>query len=83
MYRISLPPQKNTPKIFNFYVPTMGAPFPALSLETFHYWWRVKSSFKLVWMESTLPCNSLIGYSLKWRCYFIGLTKISFVTNWL
>ncbi len=36
---------------------------------TFHYCWSlVKSSFKLVWMESTSPCNSLIGHSLKWRC---------------
>ncbi len=26
------------------------------------------SSFKLIWMESTFPCNSLIGYSLEWRC---------------
>jgi hypothetical protein len=22
---------------------------------TFHYYWRVKSSFKQVWMEATLP----------------------------
>jgi hypothetical protein len=36
--------------------------------KTFHYYWRVKSSLKLVWMESTAPCNSQIGYSLKWRC---------------
>ncbi len=40
---------------------------------TFHYCWRVKSCCKLVWMESTFPCNSLIGYSLKWRCFLIGL----------
>jgi hypothetical protein len=33
-----------------------------------HYCWRVKSGFKLVWIESTFPCNSLIGYSLKWCC---------------
>jgi hypothetical protein len=32
-----------------------------------HYYWRLKSRFKLVWMESTFPCNTLIGYSLKWR----------------
>ncbi len=31
----------------------------------------------LVWMESTFPWNSLNGYSLKWRCLLIGLTKIS------
>jgi hypothetical protein len=35
---------------------------------TFHYCWRVKSSFILVWMESTTWFISLIGYSLKWRC---------------
>ncbi len=35
---------------------------------TFHYCWEVKCSFKLVWMESSSPCNSLIGHSLKWRC---------------
>ena len=35
---------------------------------TFHCCWRVKSSFKLVWMESNSPCSSLIGHSLKWRC---------------
>ncbi len=39
--------------------------------------------FKLVWMESTSPCNSLIGHSLKWRCCFLVwpislLTKTSF-----
>jgi hypothetical protein len=40
--------------------------FAAQSLKaetTFHYCWRVKSWFKVVWMESTSPCNSLIGYS--------------------
>ncbi len=36
---------------------------------TFHYCWEIKSSFKLVWMESTIPCDSLIGYSLKWCCH--------------
>jgi hypothetical protein len=36
--------------------------------DKFHYCWRVKSSFKLVWTESTFPCNSQIGYSFKWRC---------------
>jgi hypothetical protein len=37
---------------------------------TFHHCWRVKSSLKLVWMESTStsPRNSRIGHSLKWRC---------------
>jgi hypothetical protein len=34
----------------------------------FHYCWVVNTSFKVVWMESTSPCNSLIGYTLKWRC---------------
>ncbi len=34
----------------------------------FHFCWMVKSSFKLVWMESSSPCNSLISYSLKWHC---------------
>ncbi len=33
-----------------------------------YHCWRVKSSFKLVLMESTYPFNSLFGYSLKWRC---------------
>ncbi len=37
-------------------------------IPTFHYYWRIKSSFKLAWIESTSPCNSLIGYLLKWRC---------------
>jgi hypothetical protein len=27
--------------------------------------WKVKSSFKLVWMESASPCNSRIGHMLK------------------
>ncbi len=31
----------------------------------FHHCWGVKSSFKLVWMEFTFPCNSLIGYSFE------------------
>jgi len=35
---------------------------------TFQYCWRVNNCFKLVWTETTYPCNSLIGYSLKWRC---------------
>jgi len=30
---------------------------------TFHFCWWVKSSFQLVWMESTTPCNSLLGQS--------------------
>ncbi len=42
-----------------------------------HYCWRVKSSFKLVWMESSSPCNSLFGYSLKVAPLLIGLTHIS------
>ncbi len=53
----------------------------SLKIETiFHYCWRVKSSFKLVWLELTSPCNSLIGRSLKWRCCFLVyfLTKTSF-----
>jgi len=29
---------------------------------------ELKSCFKMVWMESTSPCNSLIDHSLKWRC---------------
>jgi hypothetical protein len=35
---------------------------------TFHYCWRLKSSFKPVWMESIYSCNSPIGYFWKWRC---------------
>ncbi len=45
--------------------------FLTLSSETettFHFCWRVISSFKMVWMESTLPCNALISHSLRWRC---------------
>jgi hypothetical protein len=50
--------------------------------KTFHDCWWIKSSIKLVWMESSSPCNSLMGYSLKWRCcVLIGLTQISFVSN--
>ncbi len=50
---------------------------------TFHYCWEVKSSFKPGWMESSFPCNSLIGHSLNWRCCSLvlpisGLTKSSF-----
>ncbi len=37
----------------------------------------VKSSVKLVWMESISQCNSLIGHSLKWRCCS-SITYISF-----
>ncbi len=37
----------------------------------------VKSSFKLVWIESTSQYNSLIGHSLKWRCCS-SMTHISF-----
>ncbi len=33
---------------------------------TFHYCYGVKSTFKLVWMESTSPCNSLNGYCTRW-----------------
>ncbi len=32
---------------------------------TFYYCWGVKSSSKLVWVESTSRCNSLIGHLLK------------------
>ncbi len=33
-------------------------PMQSLKIETtFHYCWRVKSSFKPVWMESTSPCK--------------------------
>ncbi len=44
---------------------------------------EVKRSFKLVWMKSASPCNSLIGYSLKCRCCSLVwsislLTKTSF-----
>ncbi len=42
---------------------------------TFHYCWRVNSSFKLVWMESISPSNSLIGYSLKRRCCSLVWSK--------
>jgi hypothetical protein len=39
---------------------------------TFHDCWRVKSSFKLVWMEPTFSNKSLIGNSLKWlRCSLV------------
>ncbi len=39
---------------------------------TFHYCWRANSSFKLVGMESTSPCRSLIGYTLKWHgCWLV------------
>ncbi len=31
------------------------------AVTTFHYHREVKSSFKLVWMESPSPCNSLVG----------------------
>ncbi len=34
---------------------------------TFHYCWRIKSSFKLAWKESISTCNSLIVYSLKYH----------------
>jgi hypothetical protein len=34
-----------------------------------------KSSFKPVWMDSTSPCNSLIGYSLKWLCCLLVWSK--------
>ncbi len=47
---------------------------------TFRYCWRIKSSFKLVWMESTSPCNSRIGYLLvEVALLLIGLAQISFV----
>jgi hypothetical protein len=41
----------------------------------FHYWWRVKSSFKLVWMESTSTCNSLIGLPIEMALQLFGLAK--------
>ncbi len=34
----------------------------------FYYRWVVTSGFKVVWRESNSPCNSLIGYLLKWCC---------------
>jgi hypothetical protein len=37
--------------------------------------WGVKSGFKVVWMESTSPCTSLIGYSLKWPWCSLVWTK--------
>ncbi len=50
-------------------VPNYSIEFQSSEAETtFHYCWRVRSSFKLVWMESTSPCNSLLDYSLKWCC---------------
>ncbi len=45
---------------------------------TFHNCWGVKSSFKLVWMESISPCDSLIGYSVDGALLLIGLTQIYF-----
>jgi hypothetical protein len=48
---------------------TLSTPSISWKTETtFNYCWRVKSSFKLVWIESTSSCNSLIGHSLKWCC---------------
>jgi hypothetical protein len=44
----------------------------------FRYCWRVKSSFKLVWMESTYPCNSPF---VEAALLLIGLTHISFIKN--
>ncbi len=44
--------------------------------ETFHYCWRVKSSFRLVWMESTSPCNSLLLVEV--ALLLIGMTHIAF-----
>ncbi len=43
----------------------------------------LKRSFKLVRMESTAPCNSLIGHSLKWRCCSFSLVWQfeSYLTN--
>ncbi len=35
----------------------------------------LKIILKLVWMESTSPSNSLIGYSLKWRCCSLVWSK--------
>jgi hypothetical protein len=50
---------------------------------TIHYCWEVKSSLKLVWMESSQsnsPCNSLTGHSFKWRwCSLVR--PISFLTK--
>jgi hypothetical protein len=37
---------------------------------------KVKSSFKLLWMEYISPCNSRIGHMLE-TLLLIGLTNIS------
>jgi hypothetical protein len=51
------------------YVPNYSIEFQSSEAETpFHYCWRVRHSFKLVWMESTSQCNSLLGYTLMWCC---------------
>jgi hypothetical protein len=56
-------------------------PKPSLRAEekrsTFYYCWDAKSSFKLVWKESTSSCNSMMGHSLKWRCCSV-IWSISF-----
>jgi hypothetical protein len=41
-----------------------------------------KVFYQVIWMESTSPCNSVIGYSLKWRCCSLVWTK-SMRQNWV
>jgi hypothetical protein len=41
----------------------------------FYYCLRVKSSFELVWMESTSTCNSLIGLPIEMALQLFGLAK--------
>jgi hypothetical protein len=45
---------------------------------TFHYCWRVKSSFKLVWMESTIPMQLTDWLLIEVALLLIGLSQISF-----
>ncbi len=66
------------------YIPWWWKNQPSLNLKTettFHYFWRVKRSFNLVWMESTSPCNSLSGHLFKCMALLlVGLT-ISLLTK--
>jgi hypothetical protein len=55
-----------------------GAWLRTLSSETtFHYCWRVKSIFKLVWMNSTSPIHLIDWLLVEVALLLIGLTKIS------
>ncbi len=49
---------------------------------TFHYCWRVKSSFTMILMESTSPVQFADWLLVEEALLVIGLTKISFVKNW-